>query len=135
MNDRKAPVPAPNKERKPDPPPDPPRRTRTTFVTGPCERRQVIYVGEPVEEVELHPSMGIHVCVMTGGETPVVIQKLYGPAVFADVRVTAVVGPEEGEWVVEQDVSDDARGLESHWLEVARFDCIHDDDKSEVPDG
>lgn len=107
---------------------------RTTIVTGPCEPRQIIMVCEPVRTVELHLcSPALDTTVMTGNQ-PVVIQKLYGPAVFRDVRVRPVIEGDQWEWVVEQDVSDHPKGLESHWQELARFPCIHDDDQSEVPE-
>lgn len=111
-----------------------PLRERTTVVTGPCEPRQIIMVGEPVEEVELHINApALHIVVMVGNQA-VVIDKLYGPAMFRPVRITPSTATGEWYWLVEQEVSDHPRGLEDHWQEVARFDAIHDDDKSEVPD-
>ena len=96
-------------------------------------KRMVLYTGPETLELEVHVvSPGIH-AVINLGQQPVVIEKLYGPASFRPVRVTPVVGS-TWEWVVEQLVSDHPRGLEDHWQEVARFDCIHDDDKSECPE-
>lgn len=132
MSERKAPTPCPPGTIKPDPPPAPPERT--TIVTGHCEPRQVIMVGEPVKELELHLNAPALQTTLMVGTQPVVIEKLYGPAVFRDVRVTPQIQGDRWEWVIEQEVSDHPRGLESHWQEVARFDCIHDDDKSECPE-
>uniref|UniRef100_A0A6M3LXS5 Uncharacterized protein n=2 Tax=viral metagenome TaxID=1070528 RepID=A0A6M3LXS5_9ZZZZ len=64
---------------------------------------------------------------------PVIINKLYGPAVFADVRVTAIIGS-DWVWLFEQHVEDDACGLSGHWQEVGRIPCIHEDDKG-LPNG
>jgi hypothetical protein len=96
-------------------------------------KRMVLYTGPQTLELEVHlVSPGIHAVINTGQE-PVVIEKLYGPASFRPVRVTPVVGS-SWQWVVEQLVSDHPHGLEDHWQEVARFDCIHDQDKSEIPE-
>lgn len=59
------------------------------------------------------------------------IDKLYGPAVFQNVRIKADAGG--WEWVVEQWVQDDENGLTGHWQERTRFEAeldsvVGDDD-------
>jgi hypothetical protein len=56
------------------------------------------------------------------GECPVVLEKLYGPLVVDDVRIT--LDKDAGEWVVEckRSVGDEE---ESHyeWQQIIRFSC------------
>lgn len=65
-----------------------------------------------VDEKLVHASRPVVEC---GADQPITIDKMYGPLVFAEVRITAV--SETCEWVVErQNIADP-----TEWVEVARF--------------
>ena len=54
----------------------------------------------------------------------ITLDKLYGPAVFREIRVRADY--KAWQWIVEQWVSDDEHGLTGHWQERIRFDAEQD---------
>ena len=55
------------------------------------------------------------------GYEKVIIDKLYGPLIFCNLRVWA--DPTDGEWVVERERWTTPDGINSEWEEMLRFDC------------
>ena len=57
--------------------------------------------------------------VEIGSNHTVIIEKLFGPLIFCDLRITPDIN--EGEWVVERQRIDGNN--ETTWEEMSRFDC------------
>lgn len=66
--------------------------------------------------------------VFVSGDTEVIVDKLIGPAGGCNVRVTVDTKSPEFQWVIERSRALDAYGIESEWVEVARFPLQADDD-------
>lgn len=76
--------------------------------------------------LHLHPSPEVEAEIDICADQPIVISKLFGPAVFADIRVRADL--ESWCWIVEQTLeiySEDLSTSETTWQEVARFPAEH----------
>lgn len=67
------------------------------------------------------------VTIIVGGDTDVIINKLYGPTGGCDIRVRMVRG-EAYQWVIERQRHTDRDGLRAEWVEIARCDLQAEDD-------
>lgn len=74
----------------------------------------VVYL-EAVPHVEVSPRTDTLVTLDIGADQPVILDKMYGPLIFANLRVTAEF--KTCQWVIERKRIDSGE-----WVEVARVD-------------
>lgn len=82
-------------------------------------------------EVNIHT--GTKLIVNCGVNQTIEIEKLFGPLAAFGVRVTLEYNGDKSYWVVEREK---AKGIDTEWVEVARWDCQLDwfDEEVEVED-